>query len=687
LKALETILTQPITQAVGWALVHSLWQGTLVALVFGSLSALLKESAANVRYVAGCSALALMLVLPLATACVMTRSFHAAAREEVSAAAAAGDAAQLRAGLREEERLPASNLTDEAESTGANVSTDLLTWAQGRLTTLVPWFVLVWLSGVSLLLLRLAGGWAAVRRLRRSARPAAAQCEEILARLCERLRVSRTIKLCESLLVEVPTVIGWLRPVVLVPASALIGLSPRQLEALLAHELAHVRRHDYLFNLLQTTIETLLFYHPAVWWVSRRIRVEREHACDDIAVAATGDVLAYARALAGLEQLRQTRGDHAASLALAANGGSLMQRIQRLIKTDHAPRPRRSLAAGAALVVLLCAVAVSAHMLVATDRGDTSAAGAPAVAAPARREVAVTFVNFPGNLSDTGRMTNKTRKLLRSLAANKIEAVAFVNEGRLYKEDGTPDEARVRLLAEWLDAGHELGNETFNHTGLSRASLEEFQADVVRGEKIMGGLVRERGKHLRYFSYPYLNTGANLEEKSAAEKFLRGRGYQTHPVTIDNMDWLFSQAYTEALRREDTVATERIRAEYVGYMERMFEFFEEYSREVVGREFPQVLMLTAGALNADSFDDLASMLRRRGYAFVTMEQATKDEAYRQPDNYAGKRGDSWIARWAVTKGKEYKDIEEELPPLMQQYFEEFLKKQRANKMKGGDAKK
>ena len=131
----------------------------------------------------------------------------------------------------------------------------------------------------------------------------------------------------ESLLVEVPTVIGWLRPMILLPASALVGLSPQQLESLLVHELAHIRRHNYLVNLVQTTVETLLFYHPAVWWVSQQVREEREDCCDDLAVAVCGDVLVYARALAELEQLRAV-GPH---LAVAANGGHLLRRIQRLI--------------------------------------------------------------------------------------------------------------------------------------------------------------------------------------------------------------------------------------------------------------------------------------------------------------------------------------------------------------------
>jgi peptidoglycan/xylan/chitin deacetylase (PgdA/CDA1 family) len=461
----------------------------------------------------------------------------------------------------------------------------------------------------------------------------------------------------------------------------------------------HIRRYDYLVNLLQTAAEVLLFYHPAAWWLSRRLRVEREHACDDAAVeAVAGDVLLYARALAALEHARPATA-LAAALALAADGGSLMKRIQRLVtlnkkfdRPDHKfdrqrnARTRSPLFAAALLAVLCGGALAFARALVPAGAG-VALTGPPASPAP-QRQVAVTFVTYPANnIYDDGRLTNKTRKLIRSLAANDVHAVAFVNEARLYRQDGTPNETRVGLLRDWLDAGHELGNETAHHTSLYNVSVEEFERDVVGGEQIMSKLLAERGRRLRYFSYPYLNTGASPEAKAEVEKFLRERGYRIHPVTVDNMDWLFSHAYIEALRRDDEQTAARIRAEYVPYMEHMMEFSESYAREVTGREIPQVLMLTAGALNADCFDDLAAMLKRRGYSFVTMEQATADEAYSLPDNYTGEHGDSWIARWAVTKGMRYRDTEEEnLGPYMQAYFADFVKRQQGEKSKGAGKK-
>ena len=659
---------KPLLDAAGWALVHSLWQGALAAALYACFAALVPRRAANVRYAGGAAALLLLLLLPVLTAGLAPHARRDPfARESVPPEGAWADPGGAFARVPGAKKEPAAPASDGSSSAPAPAAATWRGRAEERLTALLPWLVCAWLSGVLLLASRMAGAWLLVLRLKRSAVPVPPGFEELLARVSGRLRVRRAVRLCRSALVEVPTVVGHLRPVILVPAGALLGLTPQQLEAVLAHELAHVRRYDYAVNLLQTAVETLLFYHPAAWWLSGRVRAEREHACDDAAVEATGDALSYARALAALEQLRGAEAPPAA-LALAANGGSLMQRIHRLVNTDTHARARRPFAALALGVALLCGALAGQRAL--TPATAKSPAATPA-AAPPRREVAVTFVNFPGHVQDARVISNMMRRLLRSLKENDVRAVGFVNEATLYREGGGEHEARVAAVRDWLAAGHEVGNETAHHTDLYRTSVEEFEADVVRGDQLLSKLAAERGGKVRYFSYPYLNTGPTPEAKAAVEKFLRGRGYRIHPVTVDNMDWLFSRAYADALTREDDAAAASLRAEYVSYMERMFEFYEGYSREVVGREIPQVLMLTASPLNAHSFDDLAAMMKRRGYSFVTLDQATRDEAYELPDTYTGANGNSWIARWAATKGMEYKDPEEaELPASMRRYMAE-----------------
>src|SRR5262249_44302433 len=189
----------------------------------------------------------------------------------------------------------------------------------------------------------------------RHARPARDAWQTLARRLSRALGVRHAVRLLESTAVQIPAVVGWLRPVILLPASTVTGLTPEQLEMILAHELAHIRRHDFLVNLLQAVVVTLLFYHPAVWWISRQVRIERENCCDDLAVAVCGTPLQYARALTRLEELRVG----APSLAVSARGGSLFERVRRLVGDSTrtggpagrgiaAPPPRAGAAGGPA---------------------------------------------------------------------------------------------------------------------------------------------------------------------------------------------------------------------------------------------------------------------------------------------------------------------------------------------------
>jgi beta-lactamase regulating signal transducer with metallopeptidase domain len=328
MNAIETLLDQPIFQALGWTLIHFIWQGALIAVLYLSVSMLLRRFTANVRYAAACGAMLLMLIAPAVTMLSID-----SVPEHLPAAALIPEAPQSdqAGGANAQSAIDQLTLAGQTEidPRSAAQQNTIKQWAQERLPRTIPWLLALWFAGVFFLSLRFAGGLVMVQRLKRTETSARVQLwQEKLASLSHRLRVSRPVRLCESVLVEVPTVIGWLRPVILLPASALTGLSTEQLEALLAHELAHIRRYDYLVNLLQTSIETLLFYHPAVWWVSAQARQEREHCCDDLAVAACGDVLTYARALTAVEQLRGCE----VQLAVAANGGSLLVRIQRLLR-------------------------------------------------------------------------------------------------------------------------------------------------------------------------------------------------------------------------------------------------------------------------------------------------------------------------------------------------------------------
>jgi HEAT repeat protein/beta-lactamase regulating signal transducer with metallopeptidase domain len=336
-----------LVTALGWALLHFLWQGTLVALLLAGAHRLLKGLSTNVRYAAACSAMLMMLALPLITMAVIMRFAPPGASIETRPAFAESNEQKLRIAEREQALAPPPTIT------GANSASSWIAAQQAPTKALLPWLILLWLGGVVFFSLRLIGGWAFARRMKtHGVRPMEDGWRRTLKRLCQQLRIARPVRLLESAMAPVPMTIGWLRPVILIPVGALTGLTQQQLEAIIAHELAHIRRHDYLINLLQAVIETLLFYHPAVWWVSRRIRDERELCCDDLAVAVCGDALTYARALFEMEQIRAA----SPQLAVAANGGTLMNRIERLV---GAPTQRNNRFAGVFACIIVSAVLVS----------------------------------------------------------------------------------------------------------------------------------------------------------------------------------------------------------------------------------------------------------------------------------------------------------------------------------------
>ena len=344
-------MNDPIVEALGLALLHSLWECSLIALLFAAFTLVFRSS--NARYLAGCLAMFLMLAVPAITFFGFLDDSTAA----VTVASGGSDVAQ---------QSPSSATGPQAVEMPADAPSFF---------ALIVW---LWLTGVIAMTAWSAAGWVAAQRLkRRSAVMIAETWRERVTFLAGHLGIRRTVRVYESILARAPAVIGWLRPVILVPAGALIHLSAEELEAVLAHELAHIRRHDYLINLMQTAIETLLFYHPAVWWVGRSIRAEREHCCDDLAVQTCGDRIVYARALTSLEELRCTD----RRFAMAATGGDLGERVRRLLSSRQPVRRRLPIVLLAGVTILVASVAFLNTGAEATDR--SAVAPAPAVAAVA----------------------------------------------------------------------------------------------------------------------------------------------------------------------------------------------------------------------------------------------------------------------------------------------------------------
>lgn len=303
---LPDLVHTPMAKALGWTLFHSLWEGAAIAIVLAT--ALLAIRSARGRYTAACMAMLVLLVAFAFTFAAIMPSRVVSGAGLISA-------------------IPPAPWGDShafANAFAAFTPSDIL-----------PWLVPFWVAGLIVFQVRGVIGWMAARRLRfRGVCPPPDEWQERLVSLAAKLGVIRAVALVESAVAEAPVVVGYLRPAILVPIGMLAGMPVSQVEAILIHELAHIRRHDYLVNLLQTAVEGFLFYHPAVWWISAVARTERENCCDDLVVVGCGDARNYAAALNALEMARQ----HADDALLAANGAHLMKRIRRLLNPAQSPR-------------------------------------------------------------------------------------------------------------------------------------------------------------------------------------------------------------------------------------------------------------------------------------------------------------------------------------------------------------
>lgn len=312
----QILVSDQVVHRVGWCLVHFVWQGLLVALSLAVILGLLRRRSANVRYFVCFGALLLMAALPVLT-------FWVQGGPVAQGAAAAANASPLPAGPGGAVSAP-----DSWRGLGLIAHGSLKARASDLIETVLPWLCVAWILGVIALALKNVAAWFYVRGLiRRETAALGVSWVEKVEALRLSLGIRRHVRLLQSARAAVPMVAGILKPVVLLPAAVIAGLTPAQVEAILAHELAHIRRHDFLANLVQIAIETFLFYHPAVWWVSRRVREERENCCDDLAVRVCGSTIQYARALATLAELVTAP---AAVLAVTATEG-LFRRVHRIV--------------------------------------------------------------------------------------------------------------------------------------------------------------------------------------------------------------------------------------------------------------------------------------------------------------------------------------------------------------------
>ena len=329
-----------ITQ-IGWLLVHSLWQLALLAVLALTLQRALQRRSASTRYLVLLTALALMVAAPIGTWVSQSPGEGRSVAARFIANISLSSSALIKTGVAEGQTQLSGQRTASPEP-GAqslefirNSVASLWIPVQQRIKPWLPQIVFLWFGGVLAAAFRPLLSWSKVQQLRtRGVSPVPDAVHGLAARVAERLQLARAVAVRQSTLASSPVVVGYFRPVVLLPPCVVTDLPPTQVELILAHELWHARRHDYLVNLLQTVVETLFFYHPAVWWLSRQVRIERENCCDDAAMEMAANRAEYGRALLAIEEhLRAPT-----ALSIAAHGGSLLARIRRIAGCESSSR-------------------------------------------------------------------------------------------------------------------------------------------------------------------------------------------------------------------------------------------------------------------------------------------------------------------------------------------------------------
>lgn len=460
MTTLTNWISPSLMQSIAWALLHFLWQGLALAALAGAVMALCRR--ASSRYAIAVSALALMMAAPLVTFLLLI--------------AAANAAPASRSFIAQAPSRAASNFVPEMSSSASHASPPL---------DYLPWLVEAWLLGVAFFSLRSAGGFLLLERQRR--KQSNSVSDQVLAAchtMQRKLGLDRAVRYCECTWLQAPAVIGWFRPIVLLPATALSGLSEEQLRSIIAHELAHIRRYDAFVNLFQMAVETLLFYHPAIWWLNQRIRTEREHCCDDTAVSVCGNAIEYARALTLMEEWRTVP-----ALAMAANHGPLSGRILRLLGfKSSADRARRIGLAGSLFCLTAALLSASVLLRVAYPRVHAGAASLAQISLPHFAQAATTQASAaPSNKATAASKPSPSRPQAAPASASGASYIDGLKSAGL---DNLTVDQLIAMKIQGVTPGYvrDLRGLGFSPTAneLVAMKIQGITPDYVRGLKDAG---------------------------------------------------------------------------------------------------------------------------------------------------------------------------------------------------------
>jgi peptidoglycan/xylan/chitin deacetylase (PgdA/CDA1 family) len=330
------------------------------------------------------------------------------------------------------------------------------------------------------------------------------------------------------------------------------------------------------------------------------------------------------------------------------------------------------------ICVVLSGALFCGNALLATFRSQSSgtASGQQPEQQPTQRAVVITVDDLPGAefgtdhaIGDLKELEKINRAIPAALRSHHVPGIGFVNEWKL--QVPRERDARSALLQNWLDDGMTLGNHTYTHVDFQTTPLDQYEDETIRGEVVTRALLAASGQQEKYFRHPFLNTGPTAEAKAAFEVFLKERGYRVAPVTVEDADYMFNDVLGHAMEKKDKKQIAKAKQEYLEYVDVVFDYYEQASRDLFKREIPQVLLIHDDLLNAECLDALLTKLEKRGYKFVSLDDALADPAYSTPDLFIGPVGISWLTRWKISFGQK-PDYEKgpDPPKWVQQGFDE-----------------
>lgn len=615
-----------IIENLGWTLLHSLWQISLISAILWIAFRVLRNVSANLRYSISVIALFLAFIIPVLTFVYLSIEIKTTVKDQPNLS----KTLPAEAGYQKTNPSFTNNdfQNESSVSTVEAVSSSSLTF------NFFPYLVGIWLVGVGLFSVRFIGGiWKVYQYKTYDVSPVSTDWQERFDKLSKLLQIKRSITFLESQIVKTPVVIGWIKPVVLFPASVFLQLSAEELETILVHELAHIARHDYLVNLIQTSAEITLFYHPCVWWISAKIRAEREFSVDEFVVEIyQTDRLTYANALVNLEELRLVSNQQS-TVAMAANGGNLMNRISKILQNHHKPT-LSNLSIWSVIFTVTFVVGITAGFtLLKTSEVKKTKTG---------RKIAV----LVSSLKLDENYNQSTQKVLDLQKKYEIPATWVLDSELLNELEKSGKTEDFFQQAQESKSDFILSIPNINHTIFINGD-DEYLALWQKRFQSINSIMAKNGNELKNWTTTATQIPQQMEDFIAKTGLKRinapTRGDFRFHLDYEK-DCIISEKKMTCQETSDEKRKET-REKYLQYISEILEVENNFSKEKFGIEIPQVLFLPTTNLTNDSATEIFQMLEGKGYEFIKYEEALSNEFYKLQESKYDR--DFNLRRWEI----------------------------------------